>query len=64
MALRREVVADFLGPVDGHASERTLEVIERFVRKFEAARTPEIDALRGRLARHSDRRLAWAGLPG
>ncbi len=51
MAFRRQVVAEFVGPVDGHASERTLEVIGRVVREFAAARTPEMTALRERLAR-------------
>jgi hypothetical protein len=51
MAARRKVVADFLGPVDGRASERTLEVIERFVNQFAAARKPEMVALRHELGR-------------
>jgi hypothetical protein len=51
MAVRREKVAEFLGPVDGGASERTLEVIQRVVNEFAEARTPEMNALRERLAR-------------
>jgi hypothetical protein len=51
MTFRREVVAEFLGPVDGRASQRTLEVIGRVAREFAAVRTLEMDALRHTLAR-------------
>jgi hypothetical protein len=51
MDARREVIEEFLGPIDGRASERTLEIIRTFVDEFADARTPEMNALRERLAR-------------
>jgi hypothetical protein len=52
---RRRVVADFLGPVDGNASQRTLEVIERWVSDFAARRTPQMNALREKLVEQRPR---------
>lgn len=50
MQLRRQVVADFLGPVDGAASVRTLAVISDVVQQFEATRPPAAAGLRAQLA--------------
>jgi hypothetical protein len=49
MRSRREIVSGFLGPVDGHASERTLEEIRRVCGEFAEARTPAMDVLRASL---------------
>ena len=49
MTFRRGVAEEYLGPVDGRASERTLEVIRRVVSEF--PRTPGANALRESLAR-------------
>jgi hypothetical protein len=51
MRFRREVVSTFLGPVDGGAARRTLDVISEVVARFERGRSPEETALRDALSR-------------
>lgn len=50
-ALRARVVADELGPIDGHAAERALAVVREHVERARRARTPEIERRREALAR-------------
>jgi hypothetical protein len=50
-AKAQALAEEHLGPVDGRASERTIEVLVDEVRRWEAARTPEQQALRDELAR-------------
>ena len=44
------IAEDNLGPVDGHASERTLQVVSEFVASWQAGRTPEQEAHRREVA--------------
>jgi len=39
---RSELVEGFLGPIDGHASERTLAVVRRTVEEWAAGRSPDV----------------------
>jgi hypothetical protein len=50
MARRRAEVERFLGPIDGAASQRTLDTIRRVADEFAAQRSPEATALRARLS--------------
>ena len=50
-ARRAEIAAEFLGPVDGGASRRTLETIRASVEAFERRREPSVERLRQQLAR-------------
>jgi len=46
----REIAEEYLGPVDGGASHRTIEEIRNCVERFTAARTPEVTRRRADLA--------------
>lgn len=46
----RQIAAEYLGPVDGGASRRTIEAIRDCVEAFQAARSPEVARRRAALA--------------
>jgi hypothetical protein len=46
----RQIAEEYLGPVDGSASRRTIEQIRDCVERFAAARTPEVTSRRADLA--------------
>ncbi len=62
----REIATEYLGPVDGRASRRTLEALRKSIAEFEAARSAEITrhraAVAARWLRLALRRRARASL--
>ena len=48
---RREIAEFYLGPLDGRASERTVEVLRSHTARFATARAPEVEEHRRALAR-------------